>query len=51
VVRDVECVDDVDHAHARAHLRPDRVARRLHLGRDQWTVSRAVSFLAATTSA
>jgi hypothetical protein len=50
VARDVECVHDVDHVHARAHL-PDRVARRLHLSRDQWTVSRAVSFLAVTTSA
>jgi hypothetical protein len=41
----------VEYAHARVHLRPDRVGRRLHLSRDQWTVSRAVSFLAATTSA
>ena len=41
----------MDHAHAHAHLRPDRVAHRLHLSRDQWTVSRAVSFLPATTSA
>ena len=47
MARDLVCVDDVDHAHARAHLRPDRVARRLHLSRDHWTVSRAVSFLAA----
>jgi len=29
VARDAECVDDVEYAHARAHLRPDRVARRL----------------------
>jgi hypothetical protein len=41
--RDVLLVDDMARAAARAHVRPERVARRLHLSTDRSSVSGAIA--------
>jgi anti-sigma regulatory factor (Ser/Thr protein kinase) len=45
VARDVLLVDDMAHAHAYTHVRPQRVARRLHLTSDRSSIPRAIALI------
>ena len=45
VARDVVLVDDLVHAHTYFHVRPQRVARRLHLTSDRSSIRRAITVM------
>jgi hypothetical protein len=45
VARDVLLVDDVAHAHTYFHVRPQRVARRLHLTSGRSSIPRAIALV------